>query len=61
MNVYERNPNARVGGEDASRALLRQVVPVERLFMTYLETAAMNDRFREAEAVLLFEPGAWAF
>jgi hypothetical protein len=27
--------------------------PLERLFMTYLETAALNRRFREAEAVLI--------
>ena len=32
---------------------LRTTEPVERLFMTYLETAAMNLHFREAEAVLL--------
>ena len=31
-------------------------VPVDRLFMTYLETAAMSDRFLEAEAVLLAGP-----
>lgn len=33
--------------------LLQQETPLERLFMTYLETAEMNRRFREAEAVLL--------
>ncbi len=33
-----------------------QSVPVERVFMTYLETSAMNDRFLEAEAVLLARP-----
>lgn len=37
--------------------LIRQVVPVERLFMTYLETAQMNRQFLEAEAVLLYEAG----
>jgi hypothetical protein len=37
--------------------LLRQEVPVDRLFMTYLETEAMNRQFLEAEAVLLFEEG----
>jgi len=37
--------------------LLRQEVPVDRLFMTYLETEAMNSQFLEAEAVLLFEDG----
>ncbi len=34
-------------------ALYRQRVPVSRLFMTYLETAALNDPYQEAEAVLL--------
>jgi len=33
--------------------LSRHVVPVERLFMTYAETEAMNRRFLEAEAVVL--------
>jgi hypothetical protein len=33
--------------------LQRQSVPVERLFMTCLETAHMNRQFKEAEAVLL--------
>lgn len=42
---------------DPSRTgvLYRQVVPVERLFMTYLETAEMNRQFQEAEAVLLWD------
>ena len=39
-----------------SGLLMRQVVPIGRLFMTYLETAAMNRQFLEAEAVLLYEP-----
>ena len=39
-----------------TRALMCQSVPVERVFMTYLETSAMNDRFLEAEAVLLAQP-----
>jgi hypothetical protein len=34
-------------------ALYRQRVPVSRLFMTHLETAALNDPYQEAEAVLL--------
>jgi hypothetical protein len=37
--------------------LLRQRVPVSRLFMTFLETPAMNDRYHEAEAVLIGAPG----
>ena len=36
--------------------LARQLVPVSRLFMTFLETAAMNDRYREAEAVVIGDP-----
>jgi hypothetical protein len=41
--------------------LLRQRVPVERLFMTYWETAALNGPFLEAEAVLLWEAGNAVF
>ena len=37
--------------------LTRQVVPITRLFMTYLETVQLNRQFLEAEAVLLYEPG----
>lgn len=44
-----------------TRVLTCQKVPVERLFMTYLETGAMNDRYLEAEAVVLARPGdGWA-
>jgi hypothetical protein len=39
----------------ANRVLVCQSVPVERVFMTYLETEPMNHPFREAEAVLLFD------
>jgi len=35
--------------------LARQRVPIHRLFMTYLETGAMNAHYREAEAILFFE------
>lgn len=44
-----------------TRVVTCQKVPVERLFMTYLETAAMNERFLEAEAVVLAQPhDRWA-
>jgi hypothetical protein len=36
--------------------LIRQPVPVDRLFMTFLETEAMNSTYKEAEAVLLPVP-----
>jgi hypothetical protein len=38
--------------------LYRQWVPADRVFMTFLETEAMNGVFEEAEAALLFQPGA---
>jgi hypothetical protein len=37
--------------------LLRQSVPLRRVFMTYLETPEMNLHYRESEAVLLHEAG----
>jgi hypothetical protein len=49
----------RAGG--GSARLDRQIVPLERVFMTYLETAAMNRQFREAEAVLFEDPDNPAF
>lgn len=48
-------------GLESTGQLARQAVPVERLFMTYLETRAMNLRYREAEAVLLHDPGDGLF
>ncbi len=41
--------------------LMRQRTPVHRLFMTYLETEAMNRNYREAEAVLLCDEAAPLF
>jgi hypothetical protein len=45
-------------GRDQSNTgtLLRQPVPIERVFMTYMETAQMNRQYKEAEAVLLYDP-----
>jgi hypothetical protein len=37
-------------------AMWRQRLTVERVFMTFLETAALNERFLEAEAVLIADP-----
>lgn len=44
------------GTQRPTRVLAYRPVPVARLFMTYHETAAMNDRYLEAEAVLLAQP-----
>lgn len=50
------------GGRNTQVAVLwRQVVPAERLLMTFLETRAMNQNFKEAEAVLLADPTNRAF
>jgi hypothetical protein len=45
-------------GRDRARTgvLIRQTVPIERLFMTCVETEQMNRQYREAEAVLLHDP-----
>jgi hypothetical protein len=50
------------GGSSTRTAVLwRQRVPVSRLFMTFLETRELSLRFREAEAVLIGDPGNSAF
>lgn len=49
------------GPRTITAVLWRQVVPVARLFMTFLETRAMNRRFKEAEAVLVGDPANQAF
>jgi hypothetical protein len=41
------------GPTTAAAALFRLATPVERVVMTFLETRAMNRRFKEVEAVLL--------
>jgi len=48
-------------GEGSNRLVASRSVPAARVFMTYVETAAMNAPFKEAEAVLLFERGRHAF
>jgi hypothetical protein len=48
-------------GDRATGVLLRQAVPVDRVFMTYYETPQMNAPFKEAEAVLLYEKDNTAF
>jgi hypothetical protein len=44
-----------------STVLFRRPVPRERLVMTFVETAAMNHHFREAEAVLVADPQSATF
>ena len=50
MAHFEGGPTTQVA------VLWRQRVPATRVLMTFLETRAMSDRFREAEAVLVGEP-----
>jgi hypothetical protein len=42
---------------DRAAALLRQPLPLNRLFLSFLETEAMNGRYLEAEAILIAAPG----
>ena len=45
------------GADGSDTRLVRHSVGPERVFMSYLETRAMNAQFLEAEAVLLSSPG----
>jgi hypothetical protein len=50
------------GGPSTTAAVMwRQDLPVERLFMSFLETAAHNERYLEAEAVLIGDPRSATF
>jgi hypothetical protein len=50
------------GGPGTQNAMLiRQQVPISRVVMTFLETRAMSERFKEAEAVLIADPGTAGF
>jgi hypothetical protein len=49
------------GPTTRAAALWRQEIPTDRMLMSFLETRAMNERFREAEAILLADPGNSAF
>jgi hypothetical protein len=49
------------GTATATRTLVGRTVPLDRVFMTYHETAQMNAQFKEAEAVLLYESENTAF
>jgi hypothetical protein len=50
------------GGPATSAAVLwRQTVPTDRILMSFLETRAMNERFHEAEAILLADPANTTF
>lgn len=50
------------GGPTTQTAVTwRQVIDPTRLLMTFLETPAMNNRFREAEAILVADPANLAF
>lgn len=50
------------GGPSTRAAMLaRQRVPTARLIMSFLETAAFNERYHEAEAVLVGDPANMTF
>lgn len=49
------------GATTRSAVKWRDAVDLERLLMTFLETAAFNERFKEAEAVLVGDPSSLTF
>ncbi len=50
------------GGRTTRTAVMwRATLPIERLLMTFLETPALNERYREAEAILIADPANRAF
>lgn len=51
----------RAGPPTSTGALFRQPLPHNRLFMTFVETAALNRNYCEAEAVLIGDPGNLTF
>ncbi len=55
LSLFEAGQKTRVA------AMYWQEVPVERLFISYLETPILSSRYQEAEAVLLFDPSASVF
>jgi len=42
-------------------AMWRQALPLQRLFMSFLETRSMNAKFHEAEVVLIGDPANLVF
>jgi hypothetical protein len=54
---------AHFGGGPATitAGISRQALPLSRLLMTFLETPAMNERYKEGEAVLIGDPANPAF
>ena len=50
------------GGPQTTTAVMwRRRTPAERVFMTFLETPALNRQFKEAEAILIADPAGGAF
>jgi hypothetical protein len=50
------------GGRTTRTAVMwRATLPIERLLMTFLETPALNESYREAEAILIADPANRAF
>lgn len=49
------------GATTRSAVKWRDAVDLDRLLMTFLETAAFNERFKEAEAVLVGDPSSLTF
>lgn len=61
FSIEVANAHFEGGPSTVAAAIWRQRVPVGRLFMTFLETAAQNRPFLEAEALLIGDPDSPAF
>jgi hypothetical protein len=61
FSVEVATQHFRGGPSTRTAVILRQPLPVRRLLMTFLETPALNARFKEAEAVLIGEADAASF
>lgn len=61
--LSEHVADAHFAGGPTTRVAVkrRQTVDVDRLLMTFLETASFNERFKEAEAVLIGDPSNHTF
>lgn len=53
VTSYQFEPGGATAPEATVTAMKDAIPPVERLFMTFLETAAMNSEYPEAEALLI--------
>ncbi len=54
-DVAEAFSNFDPGSKYRISYLVKMTIPVEKLFMTYLETEEMNQKYKESEALVLYD------